>query len=279
VIVTRFAPSPTGNLHLGHAYSALCAWHAARDAGGRFLLRIEDIDTTRCREELVDDILEDLDWLGIDRDGPVVRQSDRTAAYRAALARLEDDGLLYPCFCTRKEIQAEFEAAGGAPHGYEGPIYPGTCRRLTREEAADRIAAGDPHALRLDTGKAQARTGRLAWHDRDAGDQEVDMSLIGDVVLARKDIGNSYHLAVTVDDAWQGVNLVVRGIDLFHATHAHRLLQALLDLPVPAYAHHPLLRDENGERLAKRLGSQSLKSMREQGARPEDVRRLAGFPD
>ncbi|MEQ9327664.1 MAG: tRNA glutamyl-Q(34) synthetase GluQRS [Rhodospirillales bacterium] len=279
MIVTRFAPSPTGNLHLGHAHSALGAWRTAREAGGRFLLRIEDIDGTRCRDEFVDDILTDLAWLGIDWDGPVIRQSDRGDAYREALDRLDAAGLLYPCFCTRKEIMAEFEAAGGAPHGFEGPVYPGTCRHLSRDEAGARIGAGDPHALRLDSESALATTGDLSWHDCDAGTQALDMTQTGDVVLARKDIGNSYHLAVTVDDAWQGINLVVRGIDLFQATHVHRLLQALLGLPVPDYAHHPLLTDADGERLAKRAGSLSLKSMREEGASPADVRRLAGFPD
>lgn len=249
----------------------------ARSAGGRFILRIEDIDFNRCREEFVDDILTDLDWLGIDWDGPVIRQSERGAAYEAALQKLDSMGLLYPCFCTRKQILAEIEESGGAPHGFDGPVYPGTCRNLSASEREQRIADGHSHALRLDAAKAAQTTGPLTWNDRLAGEQQADATIAGDVVLARKDIRNSYHLAVTVDDAFQEVNLVVRGMDLFQATHIHRLLQDLLQLPVPDYHHHGLIADDSGERLAKRAGSPTIKSMREAGMSPSDVRALAGF--
>lgn len=279
MIITRFAPSPTGNLHAGHAHSALTAWRMARSAGGRFILRIEDIDFNRCREEFVADILTDLEWLGVDWDGPVIRQSERGEAYEAALQKLDSMGLLYPCFCTRKQILAEIQASGGAPHGFDGPVYPGTCRNLAPSERQGRIAAGESYALRLDVTQATEVTGGLSWNDRLAGKQQAEATIAGDVVLARKDIRNSYHLAVTVDDAMQDVNLVVRGIDLFQATHIHRLLQALLGLPVPDYHHHGLIRDDSGERLAKRTGSPTIKSMREAGMSPSDVRGLAGHAD
>ncbi|MBL8671923.1 MAG: tRNA glutamyl-Q(34) synthetase GluQRS, partial [Alphaproteobacteria bacterium] len=243
-VVTRFAPSPTGLLHLGTAHAALFAWTAARRAGGRFLLRIEDIDRTRCRRELAAAIEEDLSWLGLSWERPVRVQSAHMADYRAALDRLDAAGLLYPCFCTRKQIQAELAAADGAPHlGAElpdGPAYPGTCRGLTPPERQRRIAEEEPYALRLDIAAAVRRAGPLAWIDRGAGLQEAQPALLGDVVVARKDTPTSYHLAVTVDDALQGVTLVTRGRDLFHATHVHRLLQALLDLPVPEWHHHAL---------------------------------------
>ncbi|MEX2642047.1 MAG: tRNA glutamyl-Q(34) synthetase GluQRS [Acetobacterales bacterium] len=276
--VTRFAPSPTGLLHLGHAHSALVAWHAARDRGGRHLLRIEDIDPTRCRPEFEAAIVEDLDWLGVDRDGPARRQSDHMDDYRAALGRLEAAELVYPCFCTRADIRREIEAAGGAPHGPEGPVYPGTCRALTRAAREARIAAGDAWALRLDMLRAIAAAGGgLEWHDIHAGPQRATPGRFGDVVLARKETPTSYHLSVTVDDALQGVTLVTRGMDLFEATHIHRLLQALLDLPVPEWAHHPLLTDENGRRYAKRDKSLTLRALREQGLSAADVRKRAGF--
>ena len=277
--ITRFAPSPSGLLHLGHAYSALFAWQAARAADGRLLLRIEDIDLGRCRPEFEAAILEDLAWLGLTWEEPVLRQSDRLAHYRVALERLEADGLLYPCFCTRKEIQAEIERAGQAPHGPEGPLYPGTCRALSEDERQARQAAGDGHALRLDMEKAIDRAGPLSWIDRNRGTVEAVPESLGDVVLARKDIATSYHLAVTLDDAAQDVTLVTRGEDLFHATHVHRLLQALLSLPVPEWQHHGLLTDERGQRLAKRHDSLSLRALRETGKSPDEIRAMAGFPD
>jgi glutamyl-Q tRNA(Asp) synthetase len=274
MIVTRFAPSPTGYLHLGHAYSAIFAWRAARGAGGKFLLRIEDIDRTRCRPEFTDAIIEDLTWLGLDWDGAVRQQSQHFADYRAALDKLDARGLVYPCFCTRADIAAEIARAGGAPQGEEGPIYPGTCRSLTLEERQRRIAAGDGFALRLDVAKAIAVTGLLSWDDDEAGRVEAEPLSLGDVVLVRKDTPTSYHLAVTVDDALQGVTLVTRGADLCSATHLHRLLQALLDLPMPRYRFHKLLTDASGKRFAKRDKALTLRALRESGVPPEEIRRM-----
>jgi glutamyl-Q tRNA(Asp) synthetase len=273
-VVTRFAPSPTGYLHLGHVRSALEGWRAAREAGGRFLLRIEDIDHTRCRAEYADAIIEDLSWLGLDWDGPIRRQSEHFDDYREALARLEAAGLLYPCFCTRREIQAEIARAGGAPQGELGAPYPGTCRHLGMAERGARRAEAADYALRLDIGAALARTGPLDFVEESIDGPrrvEADPAALGDVVLARKEMPTSYHLAVTVDDALQGVTLVTRGADLFAATHIHRLLQALLGLPAPRYRHHPLLTDTNGRRLAKRDRALTIRAMREAGMKPEQI--------
>jgi len=275
-VVTRFAPSPTGWLHLGHVRSAHAGWRAAREAGGRFLLRIEDIDAGRCRPEHEAGILEDLAWLGLHWDGPVRRQSDHLDDHRAALGRLRDLGVVYPCFCSRKEIQGEIARAGAAPHGPEGPLYPGTCRGMAPAEREDRIAAGAPHAWRLDAAAAAARTGPLSFRDAQAGEVRADPGVLGDAVLARRDAPTSYHLAVVADDAIQGVTLVTRGEDLFHATHLHRHLQALLGLPVPDYAHHPLLRDEAGERLSKRHGALAVRELRAAGVPPAEVLARAG---
>lgn len=261
-IHTRFAPSPTGRLHLGHAFSALAAHDFAREAGGRFTLRIEDIDGTRARPEHVAAILADLDWLGLRWDEPPVFQSQRLARYADALDRLRDMGLLYPCFCTRADIAASLSA----PHGPEGPLYPGTCRGLAAPDLAR------PHSWRLDMAAAIARTGPLYWHDAHAGAVLADPGRHGDVILARKDAPASYHLAVTVDDAAQGVSHVVRGADLFAATHVHRLLQALLGLPTPEYRHHALLAGPDGVRLAKRHGAPTLEALRLAG---EDGHALA----
>lgn len=255
-ISTRFAPSPTGPLHLGHAWSAIQAHDVARDRMGRFLLRIEDIDGTRSRPEHVDSILRDLGWLALAWDGPVVFQSERLALYARALDRLRAMELLYPCFCTRADIAA----SASAPHGREGQIYPGTCRHLSPSERVARMA--EPHAWRIDMGEAVARTGPLEWVDELAGVVAADPLGHGDVVLARKDAPASYHLAVTVDDAAQEISHVVRGVDLFAATHVHRLLQALLDLPVPVWRHHALLTDAAGNRLAKRTGAPRLADLR-----------------
>ena len=276
-VVTRFAPSPTGRLHLGHAYAALFAADAARRAGGRFLLRIEDIDATRCRPEHEAGIVEDLGWLGLTWETPVLRQSARMAVYRDALATLDAQGVLYPCFCTRRDIAAEVARSAAAPHGPEGALYPGTCRALSAAARDARLAAGTPYALRLDVTHALARSGKLTWHDAIAGEVEADPGSLGDVVLARKETPTSYHLAVTVDDAAQGVTLVTRGADLFAATHVHRLLQALLGLPTPRWHHHDLLRDEGGARLAKRAGAPTLASLREAGVSAEAVRARLGF--
>ena len=276
-IVTRFAPSPTGLLHLGHAYSALFAWVCARGAGGRFLLRIEDIDRGRCRPEFTDAIRDDLAWIGLDWDGPERQQSEHFDDYAQALDRLAAIGLIYPCFCTRAAIQAEIARAGAAPHGSEGPLYPGTCRALSADERQARIAAGESYALRLDIAQAAMRAGPLEWEDSEAGRVTADPLSHGDVVLARKDTPASYHLAVTVDDAIQGVTLVTRGRDLFGATHVHRLLQALLDLPTPRYWHHRLLTDASGKRFAKRDRSLTLRALREAGKTPAEVRAMAGI--
>ncbi len=277
--VTRFAPSPTGYLHLGHAYSALFAARAAGD-DGRFLLRIEDIDKGRCRPAFEDAIYEDLAWLGLDWELPVRRQSDHFDDYQAALGELANAGLTYPCFCTRKDIQAEIDAAGGAPHGPDGPVYPGTCRHLSKSERQDRISSGEAHAVRLDMTEAVNRTGALTWHDAAKGDVTARPERFGDVVLARKDTPTSYHLSVTLDDHIQGIALVTRGTDLFEATDVHRLLQALLELHLPAYHHHPLLIGDDGKRFAKRDKSLTLRELRESGNAPDDViRMMDGFVD
>ncbi|MAX14559.1 MAG: tRNA glutamyl-Q(34) synthetase GluQRS [Sphingobium sp.] len=266
-MVTRFAPSPTGRLHVGHGWSALMAMDLARGAGGTMRLRIEDIDGTRSRPEHVAGIIEDLRWLGVEWNGDILFQSQRIGHYMAALDRLRDMGLLYPCFCTRADIQASLTA----PHGPEGPVYPGTCRALGAEEQTHRIAAGKAHAWRIDMAQATARAGPLCWHAFGAEGSEViaaNPAVHGDVVLARKDAPASYHLSCTLDDAAMGVTHVLRGADLRHATDIHRLLQAVLDLPSPAYRHHPLLVDAQGQRLAKRSGSLSLAQLRTQGIDP-----------
>jgi glutamyl-Q tRNA(Asp) synthetase len=310
MIVTRFAPSPTGRLHLGHAWSAIQAHDFARAGGGRFLLRIEDIDGTRSRPEHVAAILADLEWLGLGWDGVVVFQSQRLPLYEEALGRLKAMGVLYPCFCTRADIAASLSA----PHGPEGALYPGTCRGLADPDLSK------PHCWRLDGGKAvellpgtgrgTAPEGRgggpprqgtpfvevplhqpsagppprsgeeLVWHDHGIP-VPADPLSHGDVVLARKDAPASYHLAVTIDDAAQGVTHVVRGQDLFAATHIHRLLQALLGLPIPEYRHHPLLTDPDGTRLAKRHGAPTLEAMRlagEDGCALADMLRQGRLP-
>jgi len=270
VTVTRFAPSPTGRLHLGHAFSAWLAHGFARTRGGHFLLRIEDIDPGRCREEFVEGIQMDLAWLGLDWDGPVRRQSAHLADYAAALDRLKAMGLVYPCFCTRKAIADEIAASGQAPHGPDGPIYPGICRRLSAAERVARVAA-EPHAWRLDMAAATEMAGPLSWRDARAGKVAATPQLFGDVVLARKDAPTSYHLAVVHDDALQGVTDIVRGEDLFAATHVHRLLQALLGLPTPCYHHHALIRDAEGRRLAKRDRAATLAELRDAGISPQQI--------
>lgn len=257
--VTRFAPSPNGRLHLGHALSAIIAHDLAKASGGRFLLRIEDIDGPRSQPELADEFRHDLEWLGLEWED-VPAQSTRVASYAAAAEALKARGLLYPCTCTRKQIEE-----AGAIDGSDGLIYPGTCKSITPDPAL-------PAAWRLDADKALAETGPLVWEDELAGSQAVDLSGLGDVVLVRKDLPASYHLAVTLDDAADGVTLVTRGADLFAASHVHRTLQALLGLPVPHWYHHPLIMDESGEKLAKRRGSPALAERREAG---EDGRMLA----
>jgi glutamyl-Q tRNA(Asp) synthetase len=277
-VVTRFAPSPTGDLHLGHAYSAWFARDFAVRSGGRFLVRIEDIDAGRCRPTFIDRNLEDLLWLGLTWDGPVIRQSQRMDLYRRALDRLDELGVTYPCFCTRKEIQAEIEAAAGAPHAAapDGSLlYPGTCKAVEPAKRNNRIAAGLPYALRLDNDRARHLTGALTWTDQSQSRRTAASDRFGDVVIARKDVATSYHLAVVVDDAAQGVTHVTRGEDLREATHVHRLLYALLEEPPPAWRHHPLCLDDRGRRLSKRRGSETIRALRERGYTPDEVINMA----
>jgi glutamyl-Q tRNA(Asp) synthetase len=263
-IITRFAPSPTGYLHLGHAYSAWLAWRRA----DIFRLRLEDIDTTRCRPEYAEAILEDLRWLGLDWDGEVRVQSQHFPEYARALGKLQQRGLLYPCFCSRAEIAR----AQSAPHGVEGR-YPGTCRALSAQARAARIASGAPYALRLDMAAARRGAGALRFYEENTGWVEAAPEPLGDVVLARKDTPSSYHLCVVHDDALQGITHVIRGEDLREATHIHVLLQALLGLSTPIYAHHRLLTDATGKRLAKRDKAATLRDMRAAGTKPEEILR------
>lgn len=268
---TRFAPSPTGRLHLGHVHAARVAHDLARSRGGRFLLRFEDIDHTRVREEYFGEIEQDLRWLGLGWDGVALRQSDRGAAYAAALDVLRRTGAVYPCFCTRREIEEEVARITGAPHGPEGALYPGTCRSLADGERQARLASAAQPAWRLDATRAAEIAGPLTFTDLRHGLHAVDPGLLGDVVLARKDIGTSYHLAVVVDDAFQQVSHVTRGEDLLPSTHVHRLLQALLGLPEPVYLHHELVTDDLGVRLAKRHDALSIRSLRDSGLDPAGV--------
>jgi glutamyl-Q tRNA(Asp) synthetase len=270
-LTTRFAPSPTGFLHLGHAFAALTAWRRAREAGGIFLVRLEDIDPGRCRPHFSDAILEDLTWLGLDWDGEVRLQSEHMADYRAVLDTLSVRGFLYPCFCTRADIAA----AAAAPHDPDdGPGYPGTCRALSRDQRAARIATGAAYALRLDVARASAEVGPLDYEEH--GSRIVCRpARFGDVALARKDTPCSYHLCVTHDDARQGVTLVTRGTDLQAATDVQRLLQALMGWPAPSYAHHALRTDASGRRLAKRDQAATLRDLRARGVSPAEVRAMA----
>lgn len=274
MFVTRFAPSPTGYLHKGHAFSALTAHKAAQDAGGRFLLRIEDIDATRVRPEYDAAIFEDLAWLGLDWETPVRRQSEHLADYDAALERLREMGVLYRCFRTRSELASEFAAA---PHG---PMEAFRGAPLPRDEEAERLAAGQSFAWRLSLDAAAARLGGfdgLNFEVKGEGIQQARPEVGGDVVLARKDVRVSYHLASVVDDALQGVSHVIRGVDLADAAHVHRLLQALLDLPTPLYHHHRLILGPDGKRLAKRNRSETLRELRGRGIRAAQIRTELGF--
>ena len=260
--VTRFAPSPTGRLHLGHARAALVAWQRARADAGLFLLRLEDIDQARCRPEYAAGILEDLTWLGLHWDGPVRIQSQHRAEHAAVLDALSARGLLYPCTCTRSDIAR----AVSAPHGPDGPVYPGTCRHRPPQ-----FHVGQSCALRLDMARALALTGPLTWQEEGQGRMACDPAAFGDVVLGRRDAMGSYHLCVTHDDAAQGVSLVTRGVDLASATSVHRVLQVLMGWPEPRYHHHPLLTDPAGRRLAKRDGASTLQAMREMGLSPAET--------
>jgi glutamyl-Q tRNA(Asp) synthetase len=270
-VVTRFAPSPTGELHLGSAYSAWTGWHRAREAGGTFLVRVEDTDIRRCRREYETAILADLKWLGFDWDGEVRRQSEHFATYGKVLDQLDQRGLIYPCFCSRAEIEREVAASASAPHGPDGPLYPGTCRHLLLQERRDRLAAGHEHCLRLDADRAAGQAGPYHFVDESLGRIEGRPRLMGDFVIARKDTPTSYHLSVTVDDHLQGVTLVTRGIDVLPSTHVHGLLQKLLGYAAPQYAHHRLLTDATGRRFAKRDRDMTIRAMRESGMKPEEV--------
>ncbi len=270
MITTRFAPSPTGFLHLGHAFAALFAARAAE--GGTFLLRIEDIDSTRCRPEFTEALFEDLRWLGLSWKEPARVQSEHLGDYAAALETLRARGLVYPCFCTRREIEAEVANAAHAPHADdETVVYPGTCRSLSGEERARKFAEGKVPNWRLDVRATMRETGPLFWFDKAKGKIEAQPEIFGDVVLARKDIGTSYHLSATVDDHLQGVTLVTRGEDLLASTHVHRLLQAALGFETPTYWHHRLITDSAGRRFAKRDSAATLRSMREKGVDVIDV--------
>lgn len=285
-MITRFAPSPTGPLHLGHAYSALIAHDMARAAGGAFLLRIEDIDTTRSRSEWEQAIYEDLRWLGIRWDAEPVRQSDRIQAYREALVTLWQQRLLFPCTCSRRDILAALDApqeGSDLRHGPDGVIYPGTCRARSLRTGA----IPDNATLRLDV-QAASRFGAFTFTETGSPANNTRsefsctashlISQVGDIVLSRKEFIGSYHLSVVLDDAEQGVTHVVRGADLFEATCIHVLLHRLLDLPTPIYHHHPLIRDNTGKRLAKRDDARAISKYRAEGATPADIRRIVGLP-
>ena len=281
----RFAPSSNGFLHLGHACSALLNFEMARATGGRMLLRIEDIDLDRCRPEFEQAIYEDLDWLGLSWELPVRRQSRHFDVYAGALDRLRARKLVYPCFCSRGEIMASVASRPDWPRDPDGsPLYPGLCKRLSEAERNRRLASGRQAAMRIDMAAALKAVGfPLGWRERRGADTEPDgrdikaaPALWGDALLARKDIQTSYHIAVVVDDALQGVSDVVRGEDLFMATHLHRLLQALLDLPAPDYHHHGLLRDASGQKLSKSLRAKSLRALRHEGLSPDAARELIG---
>ncbi|MEM7444618.1 MAG: tRNA glutamyl-Q(34) synthetase GluQRS [Pseudomonadota bacterium] len=274
---TRFAPSPSGWLHLGHAYSACMGWDAARASGGRFLLRIDDLDRERSRQDYDDAIFEDLTWLGLDWEPEIRRESHHLTDYQKAVDDLQEMGVAYPCFCSRREIRAEIARMGAAPHGPEGPHYPGTCRGLTKSECEDRIAAGATPAIRLNTERALSQTGALTWFDRDAGTIDARPDQFGDPVIGRKEGPGAYHIAVVIDDAAQDVTLVTRGQDLFEASHLHRLLQELLQLPVPEYQHHRLILDSNGKRLAKRSDAAAIRTLRADGMSPGEVWALLGL--
>lgn len=267
MIVTRFAPSPTGRLHLGHAFAARFAHDRARENNGKFLLRIEDIDPVRCKPEFIDGILEDLDWLGLKWDQQPILQSERLDFYADALQKLKDRGVLYPCVCTRKEIESEIARMGHAPHAGETAVYPGTCRGKHLD-----LSCFDRWSWRLDIEKSLRQIGEsLFFVDESRGRVKANPAIFGDIILARKETPASYHLCSVLDDAAQGVTLVTRGEDLFDSTHVHRLLQALLGLDTPLYHHHRLILDAEGRRLAKRDQSVTIKFLREKGLNPAEI--------
>lgn len=275
LVRTRFAPSPTGRLHLGHILAAGVAHQLARDADGEFSLRHEDIDGPRVREEYYVGIEEDLHWLGLSWDGAPLRQTSRVSHYETALESLKARGLVYPCFCTRREIQDELARMAAAPQSTHGQVYPRFCQKLSLDERDAKLRSGAAHAWRLDAEKASRISGPLTFQDTRFGTMTVDAGLLGDVVLARKDIGTAYHLAVVVDDAFQKITHVTRGEDLLASTHVHRLLQVLLKYDEPLYFHHRLVLDSAGKRLAKRDDALSIKQLRENGLSPDKVKAMA----
>ena len=273
---TRFAPSPTGHMHLGHAFSALFASELAKKLNGKFFIRIEDIDQNRSSKIFEDSIFEDLDWLEIKYEKQIRRQSKHMDDYKAAIEELNRLGVIYPCFCSRSDIKAEIMRAGNAPHEEDNLFYPGTCRRLTEKERIKKLEKDNSFAWRLNIRAAAKKIGNLVWEDIRLGSHTVPVGTIGDVVLARKDILTSYHLSVTLDDHIQRIGLVSRGEDLVSATHIHKMLQMLLGLKTPIYFHHPLILDSNGKRLSKRNRAQTLKSLKAKGYKREDVIDLFG---
>ena len=273
---TRFAPSPTGHMHLGHAFSALFAYELAKKINGKFFVRIEDIDQNRSSKIFEDSIFEDLDWLEIKYEKKIRRQSKHMDDYKAAIEELNRLGVIYPCFCSRSDIKAEIMRAGNAPHEEDNLFYPGTCRRLTEQERIKKLEKDNSFAWRLNIRAAAKKIGNLVWEDIRLGSHTVPVGTIGDVVLARKDILTSYHLSVTLDDHIQRIGLVSRGEDLVSATHIHKMLQMLLGLKTPIYFHHPLILDSNGKRLSKRNRAQTLKSLKAKGYKREDVIDLFG---
>ncbi len=276
-IVTRFAPSPTNNLHLGHIYSAQLAYHYTQDHNGKFILRIEDIDHYRCHEKYTQQIMNDLTWLGFNFYDSVRKQSKHLREYQNVIEKLSDLGVVYPCFCTNKEIREEINRAGHAPHAGENNLYPGTCRHLSKDMIAQKNEQDLPYALRLDIAKSFDVLDNkiLSWHDKEYGEQIVDPKTLNDVIVSRKDIGTSYHISVVHDDYIQGVTDIIRGVDLFETTHIHRILQALLGYKMPQYHHHPLLiNPDTGRRFAKRDNPMTIKMMRENGLSPADVLKL-----
>ncbi len=270
-VTTRFAPSPTGYLHLGHIFAAKVAHDLARSRQGDYLLRLEDIDTTRTREYFYQAILEDLEWLGIHHDHPPIRQTDRFKEYDKAIEKLKNLGVLYPCFCTRKDIANELSYITNAPHEPEGSLYPQICRSLCPDKVKELLKQGNVPSWRLNSDKVRDLTPDLKFEDEILGHIKVNHDLLGDVILARKDIGTSYHVAVVVDDAFQKITHVTRGEDLLTSTHIHTILQRLLLLPQPVYHHHQLIKDSNDERLAKRNAPLSVKQLRRNGHSATEV--------
>ena len=273
---TRFAPSPTGHMHLGHVFSALFSYEAAKKLGGKFILRIEDIDSQRSGKIFEESIYEDLEWLKIKYSKDIRYQSEHMDDYAGAIKELQKLDMVYPCFCSRSDIKAEIMRAGNAPHEEESTIYPGTCRRLSKEERIEKLSIENNFAWRLNIRAASKKLGGLVWNDLRLGKHTVPVGTIGDVVLARKDVPTSYHLSATLDDHIQRIGLITRGEDLVNSTHIHKIIQVLLELKSPIYLHHPLILDSKGIRLSKRTRAQTVKSLKASGLQKDDVIDLFG---